>query len=210
MHIGEAAQIGQVRTSLRQSSDPRAERTRANLFAAAARLSSSDAPVTVSALVREAGVSRAVFYTHFADLGDLALRMQEPHFATIAAAASAGRADDPEGAMLRSQRELVEHIETHRSLYIAALQLPGHAVANRMADAMRAPIEAHVLAVGAPSGVRADIAARYIAAAAAQLVEQWLLGAFEADSETLAQHLFALMPAWMHEHRTAPTQQSAN
>lgn len=203
--------MGDVRVTLRSSTDPRAQRTRERLFEAAQRLSAAGDSVTVTALAREAGVSRSVFYTHFSDIGELALRMQEPHFAAIAATASVDRERDPSGAMLRSQRALVAHFAEHRELYRAALELPGHVVAERMLEAMRAPIEAHIVAIGGPpGGLHADAAARYVAAGATHVIEEWLLGRLELTDEALAQHLYALMPQWLHASErwsaTPPTQ----
>lgn len=194
----EATDIAVVRENLKTSGDPRAERTRQGLFDAAARLCADNREVSVSAITRELGVSRSVFYTHFADVSDLALRMQEPLFADIAATASVARTTDPHAAMLDSQRRLVGHFAQHRALYRAALRLPGVSATHRIQEAMEPPIAAHISEVGAPRGVRADIASRYIASAAAHLLAAWILDEIEADEETIANHLYALMPPWMH------------
>ena len=51
--------------------DPRPARTRAAIFTAARELSADDGEVTVNALAKRAGVSRAAFYSHFSGLDDL-------------------------------------------------------------------------------------------------------------------------------------------
>jgi len=51
--------------------DPRPARTRAAIYAAARELSAADGEVTVNALAKRAGVSRAAFYSHFGGLDDL-------------------------------------------------------------------------------------------------------------------------------------------
>lgn len=51
--------------------DPRPARTRAAIFAAARDLTVADGEVTVNALAKRAGVSRAAFYSHFSGLDDL-------------------------------------------------------------------------------------------------------------------------------------------
>lgn len=51
--------------------DPRPARTRAAIFAAARELTAADGEVTVNALAKRAGVSRAAFYSHFNGLDDL-------------------------------------------------------------------------------------------------------------------------------------------
>lgn len=204
--------MDRIRSSLRESSDPRAARTRASLFAAALTLCDQGNPVTVSALIREAGVSRSVFYTHFADLGQLAVRMLEPHVAEISARASEDRATDPHGAMLRAQRQLVATFQERQSLYRAAFQLPGHAVAAQVEEAIHERMEVHIDEIGgAPEGLRSDISARYVASAAARLIEHWVLGQLEVDADLLALHLHDLMPPWMHERAaTSPTQSAVS
>ncbi|MBN9613381.1 MAG: hypothetical protein J0H64_07980, partial [Actinobacteria bacterium] len=52
-----------------------------------------------------------------------------------------------------------------------------------------------------PAGIQPELAANYIAGAATALITSWVLGAVDADEETMAQHLFALMPQWMHSGR---------
>lgn len=51
--------------------DPRPARTRAAIYTAARELSAADGEVTVNALTKRAGVSRAAFYSHFGGLDDL-------------------------------------------------------------------------------------------------------------------------------------------
>lgn len=157
--------------------------------------------MSVSAVVREAGVSRSVFYTHFADLSELALRMIEPVFTELAAQAAAARDDDPVRAMRDAHDGLVAHIDAERSLYRAALTLPGNTLREQMREAMLVPLLDHVETVGAPEGLRAELAARYVAGAATTVLADWATGAVEASADEIALHLSALMPAWMHERR---------
>lgn len=51
--------------------DPRPQRTRAAIFAAAQEMGAEDSDVTVNALAQRAGVSRAAFYSHFSSLDDV-------------------------------------------------------------------------------------------------------------------------------------------
>ena len=51
--------------------DPRPQRTRAAIFAAAQEMGAEDTDVTVNALAQRAGVSRAAFYSHFSSLDDV-------------------------------------------------------------------------------------------------------------------------------------------
>lgn len=160
--------------------------------------------MSVSALVRHAGVSRSVFYTHFADLGELALRMIEPIFDEIAATAAAARQEDPERAMREAQERLAARIEADRSLFRAALALPGTALLSQMREAMIAPILEHVETIRPPTGLRADVIARYVASAAMNVIADWVSGDLDATTEEIAGHLYALMPTWMHERTDEP------
>ncbi|MDF2989893.1 MAG: HTH-type transcriptional regulator [Microbacterium sp.] len=165
--------------------------------------------MSVSALVREAGVSRSAFYTHFADLGELALRMLEPAFVEIATTAAAAREADPRRAMRESQERLAAHVHEDRALYRAAFLLPGGTLLDTMREAMIAPIAAHVDAVHPPRGLRAGLVARYVAGAATSLLADWVTGRIEASPAEIADHLYALMPTWMHEPTSEPSEQTA-
>ncbi|MGW8482786.1 TetR/AcrR family transcriptional regulator [Microbacterium sp. NPDC055903] len=198
-----------VRRGLQESADPRADRTRRRLFDAAQVLSAKDADVSVSALVREAGVSRSAFYTHFADLGELALRMLEPAFVEIAETAAAARDEDPHRAMREAQDRLAAHVHADRALYRAAFLLPGGTLLERIREAMIAPIAAHIDAVRPPTGLRAELAARYVAGAATTVLADWVTGRIEASPAEIADHLYVLMPTWMHEPTSEPSESTA-
>jgi AcrR family transcriptional regulator len=162
--------------------------------------------VSVSALAQEAGVSRSVFYTHFADVGELALRMIEPVFGEIAETAAAARQDDPHRAMREAQERLADHVHEDRALYRAAFLLPGGTLLDRMRETMVAPITAHIEAVQPTTDLRPDIAARYVAGAATGLLADWVTGRVDATPSTIAHHLYLLMPTWMHEPTNAPSE----
>jgi AcrR family transcriptional regulator len=193
--------LAAVRGGLQRSNDPRARRTHERIAAAVQRLSSDGRDVTVSSIVAEAGVSRATFYTHFADLEELALWLQE---STFEAVAEAERADEAAGdqttAMLLSQQRLVEHYAEHRALYAAVFALPvARGVQGRVARAMARDVRAHIVdRAEAPAGLDPDLTALYIANAATGLIVAWVLGEVEAGADTVARHLLELMPQWMH------------
>jgi AcrR family transcriptional regulator len=67
-------------SSSERAPDPRPARTRAAIFAAARELSAADGEVTVNALAKRAGVSRAAFYSHFTGLDDLMGAMLQQMF----------------------------------------------------------------------------------------------------------------------------------
>lgn len=193
-----------LRGSLRASSDPRPMRTRMRLFDAADRVVARGDDPTVTAIVAEAGVSRASFYAHFSGVDDLAIRLQDEALAEIAAQAVIDDAAHDADAMLESQRRLVAHYAQHRALYRTVLSLPAAGEATfRATDAMATTLAARIEEVATPpSGIDPTLAATYIASAASGLIVAWVLGRIDVDEETLARHLLELMPVWMH---TAPT-----
>lgn len=203
--MGDDAPQQATRERAGRSRDPRAERVRRDLFAAAERMGRAGAPVSVSSLAKEAGVSRSAFYVHFADLADFALRLQQQHLDAIARAADADRAADPRSAMLQAQHDLVAHFAANRDLYRLAFTLAGTTgIGEDTAAAIERAIQRHIeLFCAPPAGLRADLAANYIAGAVTNLISSWLLGAVDADRETLAQHLFALLPPWMYDGERA-------
>lgn len=185
--------------------DPRSERVRARLIAAVGELEASGVPFSVSALVRAAGVSRSVFYLHFTDLAGFAMYLQKLHFADISAGATAARNVDPAAAMLQAQRRLVAHIGANRHLYRAALTLATpHGLEDGTAAAIAEAVRVHIAEIGTlPDGLRADLTASYIGHAATGILGDWIMGRLDADEETVAQHLFALLPPWMYAARAS-------
>jgi AcrR family transcriptional regulator len=202
------ASLQAVRGGLRQSGDPRVAKTRERIFAAVQGLTTSNSEISVSAIVAEAGVSRATFYTHFADLEELALALQESVFGAIADVARSDERDgDSTAAMLASQRQLVRHYAEHRVLYAAVFSLPvSRGVQGRVAQLMARDIRSHIVDHGElPAHLDADLSALYIANAATGLIVAWVLGEVDVhvDADGIAEHLLELMPRWMHRG-TAP------
>ena len=101
-------------------------------------------PPTVSALVRAAGVSRSVFYTHFDGLDHLAVSILSEAFADIGRDDSALRRDGAVSgheAARRAQERLVAHILDRRPLYSALLSLPiGTTAWNAVVEAYAAQV----------------------------------------------------------------------
>lgn len=189
-----------VRQNLRASQDPRAVRTRARFFEAAAELARQGRPVTVSELSRQVGMSRAAFYTHFTDLSDLALRMQEQQVAEIARVARIERDKDVGAALRSAHRALVDHLATYRDLYRVVFALPeSEGVASRIADAMAPAIVEHLRHLGTcPPRTTPEIAAIYLSHAVAGLVVAWLRGDVDLGREELEAALDELLPTWMY------------
>ncbi|GAB3616731.1 TetR/AcrR family transcriptional regulator [Okibacterium endophyticum] len=193
---------GQLRQSLRDSTDPRPARTREALLAAVGRLHSRGARATVTAIVREAGVSRSSFYAHFDGLDEVAGELMRAALDEMAGlferTKGVGRQQRAH-AMHTTQRRLVDHIAEHRELYLSALWLPKSHGGARV-DAVRILADAIHGVLLHESNVPADVdprlTARYIAGAAMSLLEAWASGEVEADAETVILHLTRLMPLW--------------
>lgn len=112
-----------LRDILRGSTDPRVSRTRAALVAAVQSLAEAEAEVSVSAIVREAGISRASFYSHFSGLDELAMSLHREAFTAIADLVRLDKTGGPD-AVRRSQERLVAHFAENRALYSAVAALP--------------------------------------------------------------------------------------
>ncbi|MFV0427747.1 MAG: TetR/AcrR family transcriptional regulator [Beutenbergiaceae bacterium] len=191
--------LAAVREDLRTSTDPRATRTRARIAHAAIDLCASQKPVTVSSLTATAGVSRAVFYTHFTDLSDLAHRMAADTFAEIGFTAESEFLSDPEAAMKHAIGDLVAHIWANRALYRAVLTLPAEGNSQIQQGAfMEESIRHLLISTGAlPSHLRLELVTRYLTAGVIGLTTPWVLGELEATETELGEHLFALLPSWL-------------
>jgi AcrR family transcriptional regulator len=191
-----------LRDTLRGSTDPRVSRTRAALVAAVQSLSEAEAEVSVSAIVREAGISRASFYAHFSGLDELATSLHREAFTAIA---DLFRLDEPGGpdALRRSQERLVAHFAENRALYAAVAALPtskeSHLAGVRaMAAIIEQTLDAHP---AVPAGLQPAATARYISGAAYGLLDAWVAGEVDLDDEMLADHLVRLLPPWFSADR---------
>ncbi|MBL3700920.1 TetR/AcrR family transcriptional regulator [Leucobacter luti] len=181
-------------------SDPRSAAIHAKLYAAAEALGASGAAFSVAGLTREAGVSRSVFYVHFADLRDFALHLQQTRFHEIAAAAEVERGANASEAMLQANRRLVAHFSANRQLYRAVFALGGTSDAQRgTAAEIRAALLRHIsIAATLPPGIAAELVASYFAYAVTGILADWLNDPAATDEESLALHLFALLPPWLY------------
>jgi len=161
------------------------------------RLSADGAELTVSSIVREAGVSRASFYAHYSGLDELAAQLMRGAF--IAIAADYGASDDPPAVALRvSQERLVGHFVDNLALYRGVSALPvskdGYLAGVRaMAALIEGGLASHPEAI-AHGSVAAT--ARYIASAAFGLIDAWLTSEIELDPDELVERLVVLLPPW--------------
>lgn len=163
------------------SSDPRAERVRGLLRDAAFALA-HDRPVdqiTVSDLVARAGVSRQVFYQHFADRDDAVATA----FAVAFSAAAADIAGDARSRITR----LFEFAGEHRAMYRNVVP---SAVTQRVVAAFRAELlpacedmaTQSMRVVGSIADVTPDAVSRFLVGGFQEVLRSWMED--PSDSET--------------------------
>jgi len=187
----------ELRETLEQSADPRVARTRAGILAAVHDIAAAGDEVSVSAIARAAGISRASFYSHYASLDDLANSVRREAFLAIGELYDADRLESSD-AMLVSQQRLVAHFAENRALYAAVAALPV-TKESYLADvrAMSAVIETELNGhPKRPEGLQAAATARYIAGAANGLLDAWVTGELDLTESELVEHLMSLLPTW--------------
>ncbi|MFD1714800.1 TetR/AcrR family transcriptional regulator [Amnibacterium flavum] len=186
-----------VRHTLQRSEDPRVARTRAAILAAVRELSDSGDELSVSAIVRAAGLSRASFYSHYASLDELASSLRRDAFLAIGDLYRFD-VDERVDALRLSQERLVAHFADNRALYRSVSSLPvsrEHYLAG--VRAMAAVIE-ETLAVHdrKPDGLDTVATARYIAGAAYGLLDAWITEELDLTEAQMVDHLTRLLPPW--------------
>ena len=155
------------------SADPRAERVRALLRDAAFALAHERAVdgITVGDLVARAGVSRQVFYQHFADRDDAVATAVTAAFA----AATRGIDGDPRSRILR----VFEAAAAHRAVYHHVVP---SAVTQRVVAAFRAELlpacqemaEAAMPVVGSIAGLDVDAVSRFLVGGFQEVLWSWM------------------------------------
>ena len=206
------AGINGRRDVLRDSTDLRAVRTRKQIADALDGLARRKVEVTVSSLVREAGVSRGTFYTHYSGLDELAGELQAAIVHRIAHWERQRAHADP-GETVLSRREsiaealrmLVDHYAEYKLFYAAIFSLPTSLVAtNVLVDALADELREHMLIdARIPDGVDASIASLFIAGGWMAVISEWVMGRLEASGAAVAAHLVSLVPEWMYQLRGA-------
>ncbi|MCX4695069.1 TetR/AcrR family transcriptional regulator [Streptomyces sp. NBC_01408] len=178
--------------------DPRTARTKArlreSLLAECAGRPLSE--VSVSAVVRRAGVGRATFYLHYEDLTALAV---DACADVVHAAVDALHAWQTEPAALppaRPPAALAQFLSgaAGRAPLYRTLLLPGGAgpLGDRLNRELRARARAEREAAGAP---HPDLVASAVAATFTGVLADWLHDTVPADPAALAGHLWRLLIA---------------
>ncbi|MEU6167011.1 TetR/AcrR family transcriptional regulator [Streptomyces tanashiensis] len=179
--------------------DPRTARTRAKLGQALLEECARRplAEVSVAALVRRAGVGRATFYLHYADLEALAVDACADIVREAVDALHAWRGTpDPESpppALLA----FFERIAPHAALYRELLRPGGSGPLGLVLHQdLRARSRSERALVGAPDP---DLVASAVAATFAGVLADWLHGLIDASPSEIAHRVWRLL---ISLHRT--------
>jgi AcrR family transcriptional regulator len=187
------------------TADPRAARTRHMIFGAVETLMSErTSTVSVSDIVRTAGISRSSFYAHFTGLDVLATDYLRSQLAEISQAGVELRRKDlitGKPAARIGYRRLIAHMVEHYPLYSSVLELPPTRTAhNAIVDAYAGQIVESMEALDTvPADVDPRAVATYVAGGALTLIGAWMNGQVEASDDALVEQLASLCPTWLIE-----------
>lgn len=198
------------REALRGSTDVRAVRTRGEIVSALERLAGRGDDVTVSSIVREAGISRGTFYTHYAGLEELAIELQAQVVHFLAGTERTKAHLDP-GEAMRSRRDsiaealggVVAHYARYRPFYAAVFAMPiSQDVARRRVEALAVELQEHMSNDAVvPEDVNVRMAALFIAGGWVTVITDWILGNLEATEGEVTRHMVMLVPEWLYRLR---------
>jgi AcrR family transcriptional regulator len=175
------------------SADPRAERSRAALFAAAIELVSRAGSTDVSlvALAAESGLTRQAIYLHFPDR-DSVLVAAAVDLLSRELTEPSRRSDQP-----ISPLDVAEHFDRHRRFYAALMSGSCVGPLNRELLAVFVPVnERVVLALAGNHGPeRTRDLALFLTGGTEKLVTTWMLSADPESPAHFAERLMATVDA---------------
>lgn len=187
----------------RQAIDPRAEKTRqAILDSVQSLISDRVTSVTVSDIVRVAGISRSSFYVHFGNLDELAVDFLREQFAEIATSgleAPSGASRKP--AVRAGYRRLIGHIVGNYPLYSTVLDLPlTRGAFDAVVEAYSSRLLSSIVQLAqVPAGVNAHLVTTYVAGGTLTTISAWMRGDIDLSDDEMVEHLVALLPDWLLE-----------
>lgn len=188
--------------------DPRPARTKAAIFAAARDLTTLDGEVTVNALAKRAGVSRAAFYSHFSGLDDLlGAMLREMYEATWNRAPEyRSRGMTLHEGIFSGFGLLVANVERHHAFLRGALDWKfSHRTYMILVDAMTSAhrVALDYLGEDVPPALRNEATCRYIAGGVLALLVQWLAetdqqsrDGEQVDATELLEQVLRNTPSW--------------
>lgn len=174
--------------------DPRAQRTRQALRTAVLTLISQEPieVISISDVVREAGVNRSSFYVHYSDIDELLADAFEELSISVNQTnmISPGVPHDAETGLPKTLMQYLEHIAEYKSAYAWALGPKGSAaVTHRLREQFRAIIEQSLLqyadrSTAVSMGFDADAA--FLAGAVIGTISIWLSEAPEVPAKRVS------------------------
>ncbi|WP_240136208.1 TetR/AcrR family transcriptional regulator [Streptomyces sp. MUM 178J] len=179
--------------------DPRTARTRSKLRRALLEECTLHplAEVSVATLVRRAGVGRATFYLHYADLDALAVDACADVVRDAVDALHAWRGVPDPDAPPPALRDFFDQLAPHTALYRELLSPGGGGPLGLVLHQdLRARSHSERTLVGAPEP---DLIASAVAATFAGVLADWLHGLIQATPAEIAQRVWRLLIAL---HRT--------
>jgi AcrR family transcriptional regulator len=173
--------------------DPRTARTRAKLRQALLD-ECADRPlaeVSVAALVRRAGVGRATFYLHYADLEALAVDACADVVREAVDALHAWRGTPDPATPPPALPDFFARLAPHAALYRELLRPGGSGPLGQVLHQdLRARSRTERALAGAPEP---DLVASAVAATFAGVLADWLHGLIEAEPPEIAQRVWRLL-----------------
>ncbi len=192
--------IGQLRTALRSSADPRPGRTRQAILGAVHVLAGEEREaITVGDIVAQAQISRSAFYTQFAGIDELALSVLSEALDEMMVLDGL-RTDASESSRSDVARmglsAFVQHVEENRALYASVLSLPfTYLTYTRFIEALAARVAEAIEAAGLiDDQPRIRSTSTYVAGGLLAVLHLWLRGELPGTAETLVDELMALHP----------------
>lgn len=186
----------ELRSQRVDNDDPRVLRTRAKLSAAyLALLEQQDQPITVTAVVERAGVTRSAFYTHFSGTGDLAITALSEYSdaLVVLARAAVGEGRSKREVNSRLVSDLTRFIERRRDVYrtlVSSSDQFATAMIEVFATQARETLRTRHQVHGDP-----EVTARYMAHGLMGVLTWWLKAEDPLRADALATAISDIAPA---------------
>ncbi|QNA93581.1 MULTISPECIES: TetR/AcrR family transcriptional regulator [unclassified Microbacterium] len=186
----------QLRSQRVDNDDPRVLRTRAKLTSAyLALLEQQEHPITVTAVVERAGVTRSAFYTHFRGTGDLAITALSEFSDALVVLARAAVVDGRSKREVNSRlvSDLTRFIERRRDVYRTLLSSSDQfatAMIEVFADQALTTLRTRRHVHGDP-----EVTARYMAHGLMGVLTWWLQADEPLSADALAAAISDIAPA---------------
>ena len=193
---------------MQATADPRPARTRrAILTAVEELLAEGNGTPSVSDIVRRAGVSRSSFYTQFEDAEHLAGELFAEAFANIDESDRELRRTDgvtSTQATHASVARVVAHVAQRREFYRVGMLATAAGCLEAVRTVAERLRESLPVVATSTAPVPFDAAALFIAGGTLTVLRSWVLGDLDATEEEVADHIYALLPAWVAEITPPP------